>query len=143
MVFGDGSDPDSLNPARLSAAKAAVEKLNSEYPKLARGQLGKVRRSYAARDSVDADELVSELRWFAHDQCGQGATFNYPLISEIAQSFRTYLKRSGSLIDMQPVVIETYFDAMDETFDKALCGEFGREGALILARLTDLSAARE
>jgi hypothetical protein len=43
---------------------------------------------------------------------------------------------------MQPVIVETYFDAMDEAFDKALCGEFGSEGASILARLTDLSASQ-
>ncbi len=142
MAFGNGMDPDSLNPARVSAATAAIEKLNNEYPNLARSQLGKVRRIFAARDSVDADTLVSELHGFAHDQYGQGATFNYPLISEIAQSLRAYLKRSESLGEMQPAIIETYFEAMDETFDKALCGEFGREGAMILERLNGLSAPR-
>lgn len=140
MGLGDGSDIDSLNPARYSAAQTAIAKLNDEYLALARVQIDKVRCKFAARDGADADDVVSELHWFAHNQYGQGATFNYPLISEIAGSFRDYLKRCDGLEAMQSAVIEAHFDAMDETFDKALCGEFGNEGEWILARLADLSA---
>lgn len=110
---------------------------------MARCSLQEIRDKFTNNDCDDPEELHLELRRFAHNFTGQGASFNYPVISDIGNSLRIYLQENEQFESLERVVIEAHFDAIQDALDGELCGDSGEEGAAILARLHDLTLHRQ
>lgn len=121
--------------AKFAAAQSAVERLTRQYPQMARASLAETRACYARGGEIDPEEVMLELRRFAHNFTGQGASFNYPLITDIADSLRAHLHSCSSLAALKPTVVEAHFDAIQAVLDKELSGDGGAEGEAIMARL--------
>lgn len=136
----DAERLDGLNPARLEAANAVVEKLSGAYPAHAKANLQEIREKFARRMNFEKNEVKFALYRFAHNLEGQGALFHYPLISEIAELFGRYIKSQEARTEFRCTVVEAYFDAIEEVLDRKLAGDRGREGAAILKRLGDFAA---
>ena len=77
---------EALNPARLEATNAAVAKLAVAYPSMVETDMREIRATLAGGASGNPIDMAGELRRFAHNFMGQGASFGYPLISAIAKS---------------------------------------------------------
>ncbi len=119
----------------FEAAQSAVEKLIGEYPSLAKCNLREMKSRFSEFCGDNPEEEMMELRRFAHNFTGQGASFNYPLISEIADSLRLYLRACGAYSSLKRGVVETHLDAMQEVLDRGLSGEGGDAGLTIRARV--------
>ena len=124
----------------FAAAQSAVERLTRQYPAMARTNLMEIRDLFSPSEEGDPEEVMQELRKFAHNFTGQGASFNFPLISEIADLLHHYLHACGSYPALRREVVEAYFDAVQEVLDKELSGDGGDEGRAILARLQGVTA---
>ena len=146
MAYRNGAEPSQeanaamQRSARFAAAQSAVERLTKQYPHMARASLAETRTCYARSGELDPEEVMLELRRFAHNFTGQGASFNYPLITDIANSLRAHLHSCGSLAALRPTVVEAHFNAIEEVLDKQLSGDGGAEGEAIMARLTGMNA---
>lgn len=132
--------PPSVN---FAAAQSAVERLTREYPAMARRNLKEIRVQFANCDCGDPEEVHLELRRFAHNFTGQGASFNYPVISDIGNSLRKYLQEYGQLDSLDFDVVEAHFDAIEDALDGELSGDVGEEGMAILARLHNLTGTAQ
>ncbi|NKB56741.1 MAG: hypothetical protein GKS00_10430 [Alphaproteobacteria bacterium] len=107
---------------------------------MARRNLKAERNRFARNVSTDPQGELQELRKFAHNFTGQGASFNYHLITEIADSLRIYLRACDTCQEMEPHVVEVHFEAMQDVLDKELSGDGGDDGREIMARLHDAVA---
>lgn len=128
--------PPSVN---FAAAQSAVEKLTREYPAMARRTLKEIRVQFANSGCGDSEEMHLELRRFAHNFTGQGASFNYPVISDIGNSLRIYLQEFEQFESLDFDIVEAHFDAIEDALDGELSGDVGEDGASILARLQNLT----
>lgn len=147
MAFLDTAERQKPAPAEpapavdLAAAHSAVARLTKEYPNLARASLSEARDRFDRASGAGSDQAMVELRRFAHNFAGQGASFNFPLITDIANTMRAYLKEKGRPDALDRTVVDAFFAAIEEALDRQLCGECGPEARAILDRLTDLAAA--
>lgn len=132
--------PPSVN---FAAAQSAVERLTREYPAMARRNLKEIRAQVANCDCGDPEEIHLELRRFAHNFTGQGASFNYPVISDIGNSLRIYLQEYGEFESLELDVVKAHFDAIEDALDGELSGDVGEDGAAILARLHNLTGTAQ
>lgn len=84
----------NINADTIRRAEEAVSKLASQYREWVRGDLAKLRDTLAAAKAGGAarEAAYDQVRHFAHDLRGQGATFGYPLVTRIAQSVSHTLK---------------------------------------------------
>lgn len=131
-----GALADDVPPTvDFAAAQSAVDKLIEEYPAHAKHNLNEIKNRFSKFCGNDPEEEMLELRRFAHNFTGQGASFNYPLISEIAESLRVYLNACGVFSALKRGVVETHFDAMQEVLDRGLSGDSGDAGFAIRARV--------
>jgi len=146
MTTKDGTETsnvrrlDGLSPARLEAANAVVERLSGAYPAHAKNSLREIREIFSGRMNVEKKDMKFALHRFAHNLEGQGTSFHYPLISEIAESFGRFLQAQEAHADLGCTVVERYFDAIEEVLDRKLAGDCGREGAAIMKSLGDPTA---
>ena len=131
---------EALNPARLEATNAAVAKLAMAYPSMVETDMREIRATLAGGASGNPIDMAGELRRFAHNFKGQGASFGNPLISAIAKSMHDYLHAHDQAAELRRDTVEGHLDAIDEVFDRRLTGDYGAEGAAILNRLATLPA---
>jgi hypothetical protein len=128
--------PPSVN---FAAAQSAVERLTREYPAMARHNLEEIKIKIANKNIGDPEEMHLELRRFAHNFTGQGASFNYPVISDIGNSLRVYLQEYGQFESLDLHVVEAHFEAIEDALDGELSGDVGEDGAAILTKLHSLT----
>ncbi len=124
----------------MEAAQQVIERLSRDYPALAGGSLEAVRKDFSNFRGDNPDEELMELRRFAHNFIGQGASFNYPLITEIAESLRGYLHACGEFSAINRSIVEAHFEAIQDVFDNVLSGEGGPVGRAIRKRLENIVA---
>lgn len=124
--------------ARFAAAQSAVERLTKQYPAMARAGLVETRECYARCGETDPESVMLELRRFAHNFTGQGASFNYPLITDIADSLRAHLHECGSMAALKPTIVEAHFKAIEDVLDSELSGDGGSEGEKIMTKLASM-----
>jgi hypothetical protein len=132
--------PDSVD---FSAAQSAVERLTREYPAIALSNLKAMRGKYKYLKGENPEEELQELRTFAHNFAGQGASFNFPLVSKIADSLRAYLRSRGIFSALKRDIVEAHFEALHEVLDNVLSSDGGDAGRAVLARLENTVASQE
>jgi len=117
----------------LAAAGKAVEKLTRAYPTIAQRNHAALLEEYA-RLGVCPDG-VEALRRYAHNVTGQGASFDYPLMSEVGASLEEYLQSPEANSQLRPSVIEAHLEAFQHVLDNQISGDVGSEGEAIILRL--------
>lgn len=121
----------------MTAALSAVERLTRLYPTTARKTLAEIGERVAGLDAENADAVLHDLRRFAHNFSGQGASFNYPLISEIADSLRAVLHACADGAALRRPLLEAHFGAMQAVLDRELSGDGGDEGCALMSSLKE------
>lgn len=121
--------------AQLDAANAAIAALAKEYPAWATRDINKMKSLFNDAKSIPhgdrADLVRKELFKICHNAKGQGATFNYPLISEIGNHLCRLIESSPEFDETTMIRIKQHIDAMETILKEQLTGDGGRKGQLL------------
>lgn len=128
----------------LSKAEAAIDRLAAEYPEHARRDIADMEH-YAAQMARDWNNRAAhyrEILRIAHDVCGQGALFGYPLITRCAGS----LCRATRLIEAHDrailAIVGVHVAAMRAILEAGAAGIDNRTARVIATGLELLVSAR-
>jgi hypothetical protein len=133
--------PDSTNDAAgLSAdvvarAEAALKGLAAEYERRAAQDVARLKALLAElKAGAAAPSIWESLHRTAHDMKGQGGTFDYALVSEIADRLCGFLKRTPPDASAAGS-IGAFIDALATVLNTRLTGNGGEAGTTILASI--------
>ncbi len=136
------SDPD--NPASFAAAlaqaQAAVAAMADEYIGWVTADLARLDEAVAGIQPADPAPGLKAAHGVAHDIKGQGATFGYKLVTDIAAMLCRYLQRSAEAGRFDPVVIEAYVQSLKTIVENRVQGDAGELGQEILAALREMDS---
>lgn len=137
MKVGSGG----VDPEKIAKAEAAVAQLADSYLDWALNDLATLQAQLeAARaDEPHRRKRVEELFQTAHDMKGQGSTFGYPLVTQVAKHLCHYveghLDRNG-LPDL--AVVAAHVDALTVILRQRVSGDGGETGQLLVRELETL-----
>ncbi len=93
--------PRPADPGLLSRAEARVADLADDYRSWVQGDLeqleARLAEAAAAGDTLARTSTLRAAYVLAHDIKGQGATFDYPLVTHVADSLCRYIERTVDL----------------------------------------------
>ena len=127
---GTGEIPAEL----LEQAEAALEKMSEDYPDWVSKLIESMGELH--RRCVDTPEkrrsYFEDLRGVAHDMRGQGGTFGYPLISEMAESLYQFTGPNSGMSDNHVEIIKAHIDAMRAVIKNRIKGDGGDVGTQLM-----------
>lgn len=131
----EGSGP--ISPEMLEKANAVIAELSPQYLGWAARDLDALRSAMAAIEQGDESSLprVQAAYHVAHEMKGQGTTFNYPLVTELAQSICRIIDGASHLDDATIDLLEAHVNALQRVIDEKLSGDGGDAGEELLNRL--------
>lgn len=122
-----------LDMAAINRAEAAMEELKSEFANWAQDD---VRRLVAARDAFAArpgGATRAGLLRAAHDMKGQAATFNYPLIAQVAGSLSRLIHDLPETAELSLSLVDGHVNAIHVIYrDKVM--DMSNKVALALSK---------
>jgi chemotaxis protein histidine kinase CheA len=122
----------------LARAEAAVADLAKGYAGWALADVAKARAALglAREEPAQRARHVDALFRVAHDLKGQGASFGFPLVTEIAHSLCTLTRdRARDYQARHLELAQSHLDAIELVLSKGIKGEGGKIGAELVARL--------
>lgn len=138
----EGSGPPSSEMIRK--AQEAVERLGRLYPNWAlddvealAAALGRLTPGVSSEDGA-----VREVYRLAHDMKGQGASFNYPLVTEIGRSFCRYLERIDYVGTADLSLLTAHVSALRAVIGQQISGDGGDIGEQIVSALYEAAEKR-
>ncbi len=90
-------------------------------------------------DPARRTDIVLQLRRLSHDMRGQGGTFGYPLVSQVAGALNEILKMPHLSADRLVRLIRLHADVIKRILDNRIEGEGGKAGPKIIERLNTLT----
>jgi len=126
-----------INEDTFKRAEEAVSKLSEQYREWALSDIETLRGCLASlSDDAKRDDAIAKIRSIAHDMRGQGSTFGYPLITQIAQSISGTLKMAP---DTDGLVsdLTAHIDAVEAIIENGATGDGGDKGRDILKSLEE------
>jgi hypothetical protein len=124
----------------LARADQAVAHLEGEFEagtELRINELQRVFREEWSRESTRA-KAIKEFRRIAHDLKGEGSTFGYSLVTEVADLFRDYVTDTEPSAQ-KPEAIQTYLEAFLVVWGRRIKGNGGASGRAVIASLMQLN----
>ena len=119
--------------------EAIVERLAAEYLAKVEQHITAITAAHdEARHSTTARPgAMRRIAKIAHDMKGQGGSFGYPIMTEIAASLVAFCRNTNNPSNEQLVVLEAHADAMRAALTADLRGDIGPEGKALLASLAN------
>lgn len=129
----------SFSLAHETEAEAVISDLSAKYPSWAMTDVQKLKLLHENACKISGlarDDLVrGDLYRTAHDIKGQGATFGYPLMTQLGAHLCTYIKKTTEFSDESLHTIKTDINDMEMVLEQKLVGDGGHIGNRILNRL--------
>jgi len=125
-VSGSGDISDKM----LARADAAVKRLSDQFTDLALDEIGKLDMllKEAQANSDKRPDIVRNIFMVVHDLRGQGATFDYPLLTRIGSSLCTFTENLEGSSDKELQVISVHVDALKAVMTHKISGDGGPVG---------------
>jgi len=127
------AEPPEIDPASLARAEAALAALSSRYLEWAEADLHRLEACHATLQTGGAP-LLAALHAIAHDMKGQAATFDYPLVGELAARL---CRRTLTEGEPDSAAIGRLVGALGEAIRLRLSGDGGDRGRRLLAETGD------
>jgi len=136
----DTSQPlSSQMTNQLAQANEAIAALAKEYPIWAARDIVKMNQALQDARSLTGDKreniIRKDLFKIAHNAKGQGATFGYPLITDIGEHLCRYIERVPEIQSDEMAVIREHIQAMDTVLKEKLTGDGGETGQALLNKV--------
>ena len=113
-----GKDPAKA----FKEAEDIVKKMASEYVDKLGEDIRDIKilsREYGASHSAEALDDIFKL---VHNMRGQGATFGFPLITEIGRSFCRYVRELPAQKDVKPAIVDQHLKALQVVYEQSIKG---------------------
>ena len=128
------------NPTDLEKlAIEAMSDLATKFPAWASGDVQKIKEYLAEASGVFGEKRTSIIRQHVypkvHDLKGQGTTFGYPLITDIASHMCQLITRKTTFSTTDMVQLKNEATMLETVLWKKLKGDGGTKGAQILEKL--------
>lgn len=134
-----GGDLFDLDAAALARAEAALSALSAEYHRWVRADMETLTATLATLRRAGPDErnaAIERLHGLAHNIKGQGATFGYPLLTDLGQALCATLRALPPRAEDAVLArLDALAAAMDEIVAERLTGDGGSRGRDLLIRL--------
>ncbi len=115
--------------------------LAKEYEGWVRADLKRLNETFAAAQTNEKDRtrlIQSDLFRIAHDMKGQGATFDYDLITQIGNHLCRYIEKKSSYGQVEMDAIDKHIKALNQIVDNRLTGDGGSAGQHMSAQIEEL-----
>ena len=133
--------PGAVDPALLEKAEQVIAEMSGEYLNWVAGDLKKIQDAFKElKSSGGTKENLEKIFEIAHDMKGQGGSFNYPLITIVANDLCRLLERLESAGAKETEVIRLHIDTMRVIITDSMEGEGGRAGERLLSGLAKVVA---
>lgn len=120
-------------------AAAVISELSEKYPAWAMGDVLKLKRFFNDAHSVSgparAQVIKEELYRVSHDIKGQGGTFGYPLMTEMAASLCDFIKSHEIFEREDMAFIKEHIDALEMILNEKLAGNESEKGRLLCEKI--------
>ena len=140
----DGGGAIDYQPlgAALAAAEAATAEMRATYTNWARSDIDRAQAALdaAARDPLRRREHMNQLYALMHNVKGQGASFDYPIVTRIGQSLCQIADPRREIGDDALKVAQAHLDALKLILDQRISGPGGGMAERLVARLESLAA---
>jgi HPt (histidine-containing phosphotransfer) domain-containing protein len=128
---------EMLDPTVLAAAEAKLAELRGAYHGWVEADLGKL--AAALRKFKDAPETAADqlaiIEGTAHEIKGQAGTFDYPLLTQIAESLCDMLRGADAITARRIELVEAHIEAIGVVVRGRIQGDGGEIGTELLSRL--------
>ena len=118
-----------------------IERLSKEYVTKALDDIDAIFSAYktALKQPAQRPTIITRIAKIAHDMKGQGGSFGYPIMSEIAASLGTFCKVTPDPRTTQLEVVTAHVEAMRTVMAEDLRGDIGETGHTLLSILAVVS----
>lgn len=137
-------ESSSIADEMIAKAEAALDKLAAEYPRHAHRDISDMQRfaGLMTSDLANRRHHYNEILRIAHDVCGQGALFGYPLLTRYAAS----LCRATRLLEDNDAailgIVRAHIAAMQAILERGTTGLGDRTAQAVAAGLELLVSSR-
>lgn len=131
-------------PDPIAMADKAVEEQGKFYLDRSRDDLASLRAVFerGMGDCADRSDALRSMFALAHNMRGQGGSFGYHMVTDIASSLCDLLRDRTDLTDAAMKIVKLHIDALGIVFEHDLKGDGGAQGRKLLERLSGLAAGR-
>ena len=140
MSAGKESDDEAERrtfDAAVADAQAAVAGLSDKYIGWVNDDLKRLDAAIARLGSGSDPAALQAVYDVSHDIKGQGSTFGYALVTEIAHRLCRYADEASRRQNVDRAVIDAHVKALRIVVDNRIQGDAGELGAEILRALED------
>ncbi len=137
----DHADQGLSNPASsLNDAEAELAAIAEHFEALVLEDQQKAVNALrlAQEDAAQRSEHCAELHRICHDMKGQGSSFGYDLITEIAASLCALIRDRATVSDRQLELARLHLSAMEIVLKNKIKGQGGESGLAITNKLKAL-----
>ena len=129
--------PVNIDPTVLASAEAKLAELKLSYGDWIEADLDKLTTALdRLKDrSESAAKHLAVIEATAHEIKGQAGTFDYPLLTLIAESLNDMLRGADTIEDRQIELVEAHIDAIGVIVRGRIQGDGGKTGRLLLSGL--------
>jgi chemotaxis protein histidine kinase CheA len=130
----------------LEKAQDVLDSMGDDYLEWVKTDLVKIEYSYEdlveATEDEKREEFLKEVFSTAHDMKGQGGTFGYDLVTQVANHLCRLIERINASISikMQNEAIRIHIDALQLIFKNELSGDGGESGIALLQGIETMGA---
>lgn len=142
-IVGDG--PPKLDSGLLKQAEQAISALEGGFSDLAAVSLAEIRSALARADANrdDAAAELSTIFTLVMDLKGQGATYDYMMLTEIGDLLKKFTEGRKELTGRDIKIIGAHIDAMQAVLRDEIKGDGGAVGRQIVGNLHQLTQAKK
>ena len=137
-IFKNTSEDVSMDALEQKALDIIAD-MSKQYVVWARGDVAKLKELLKQAHSLTGQEqenlIRGDLYRTAHDIKGQGATFDYPLMSDLGAHICTLIKTTDAFDETHLAVITQDVEDMEQVLENQLQGDGGQIGTYISTRL--------
>lgn len=126
----------------MSRAQASIDTIADDYETWAVEDLARI---HAAMEMVRSEEArrgehLRAVFRISHEMKGQGGTFGYPLVSEIAHSLCGFIDTADESQPLTVNVVDAHIQALNLIIKSRMSGDGGKAGDELLSGLLDAAA---
>jgi DNA-binding response OmpR family regulator len=133
---------DAAPPERPAHAEVTMDRLRSQFETFLDGAAAMMNAELQAAGTQPEEALAHCQRIFhlAHNLKGQGSSFGYPLVTEIAGELCEYLRKRTQVNEHDLALVGGYAVALDTVARNRVTGDGGPLGQRIVQRLQGFAA---
>ena len=136
-----GNGPAKMDPALLAKADAAIQKMQENYADWADEDLTVLETTLTAiRRAEDQSAHIKILFRHALDMKGQGGSFGYDMVTQVAGSLADFITDKELLQGLDFEVVEAHVQTMRAVFAEQVKGDGGTTGQALMAGLNAMVA---